>query len=443
MPLAARRAPPWSSVRQSYRGTSYAPRTARLAAGARARAPGIVISRTRLVVILHVLELMAGAALVLLVIADVFLTVLYARIGAGILSPQIARVTWWIFSRLARWLRRWHDKVLSFCGPVILVNLLVAWAALLTLGAGLIIHPALGTSVTLTTGTTPTDFISALYAGGSSMAIVRASDVTPDTGAYRLYFLFNSLLGASIISLTVTYLMQVYSALQRRNTLAYKLYLQTSETNDAAELLAGLGARGSFQCGYTSLAEIAVEMTVSLEAHHFYPVLFYFRFPRPIYGVAYFTLLVLDEVSLIKSALSDDELGWLKESVPVTQLWRSALLLANTQEKRSRQVGAADDASKPSAEDVDRWRRRYHAAVRRLREAGVSTTADDGAGAASYVDLRSQWQRPIMRAMQMMGYEADEIDPMAHHPEASDERQPFAQRRHAFGPSTAFDPARR
>lgn len=392
---------------------------------------------------MQVLELIAGTALVLLVIADVFLTVLYARIGAGILSPQIARVTWWIFSHLARWLRPWHDKVLSFCGPVILVNLLVAWAALLTLGAGLIIHPALGSSVTVTTGTTPTDFVSALYAGGSSMAIVRASDVTPDTSAYRLYFLFNSLLGASVISLTVTYLMQVYTALQRRNTLAYKLYLQSSETNDAAELLAGLGARGAFQSGYTSLADIAVEMTVSLEAHHFYPVLFYFRFPRPLYGVAYFTLLALDEVSLIKSALSDEELAWLKESVPVTQLWRSALLLAATQEKRSRQAGAADEAGTPSEDDIDRWQRRYHAAIRRLREAGVATTSDVAAGAENYVELRSRWHHPLMRAMQMMGYDADKIDPMGQHPESSDERIAFAARRHGFGPSTAFDPKRR
>lgn len=391
---------------------------------------------------LHVLEQVVGAVVVLLVIADVFLTVLYARIGAGILSVYIARATWWVFCRIAGWFGRKREMVLSFCGPVILVNYLATWALLLTLGAAMIIHPKLGESVTTTTGTTSSDFVTALYAGGSSMAIVRASDVTPDTAAFRLYFLFNSLLGASIISLTVTYLMQVYNALQRRNTLAYKLFLQTGETNDAAELLAGLGARGSFQCGYTSLADIAVEMTVSLEAHHFYPVLFYFRFPRPIYGVAYFTLLALDEVSLMKSALNDDELGWLKESVAVTQLWRSALLLATTQERKSRKAGAADHAHPPTANDIDRWNRRFHAAVRRLREAGVATVDDEVAGAANYVRLRSQWHHQLMRAMQMMGYSADEMDPMGQHPEASDRRAPFAERRHAFGASKAFDPQR-
>lgn len=393
---------------------------------------------------MHVLEMMAGAVVVLAVIADVFLTVLYARIGAGFLSVRIERATWWLFERLARLFRGHHDKVLSFCGPAILVNLLVGWTVLLTLGAALIVHPALGTSLTTSSaGPTPTDFITAVFAGGSSMSIVRAADVTPVTTPYKLYFLFNSLVGASVISLTITYLMQVYNALQRRNTLGYKLYLQSGETSDAAELLAGLGARGSFQCGYSALMDIAVEMTVVLEAHHFYPVLFYFRFPRPIYGVSYFTLMALDEVSLIKSALNDDELGWLKESVPVTQLWRAALLLASSQEKKSRQAGAADEAPTPSAEDIDRWTRRYHAAVRRLRDAGVATTDDETAGAANYVALRSRWQQQLLRAMQMMSYSPEEIDPMSHCPESSDERAPFSVRRHAFGPSTAFDPAER
>lgn len=393
---------------------------------------------------MHVLEIVVGAVMVLAVVADVFLTVLYARIGAGILSVHIERATWWLFERVARRLSAHHNKVLSFCGPAILVNLLVSWTVLLTLGAALIIHPALGTSITTSSaGPTPTDFITAVFAGGSSMSIVRAADVTPVTTPYKLYFLLNSLIGASVISLTITYLMQVYNALQRRNTLAYKLYLQSGETSDAAELLAGLGARGSFQCGYTSLADIAVEMTVVMEAHHFYPVLFYFRFPRPIYGVSYFTLMALDEVTLIKSALSDDELGWLKESVPVTQLWRAALLLASSQEKKSRQAGAAEEAPRPSAEDVDRWNRRYRAAVRRLRDAGVATTDDEAAGAANYVALRSRWQQQLLRAMQLMAYSPEEIDPTAYCPESSDERAPFAVRRHAFGPSTAFDPEER
>jgi hypothetical protein len=74
----------------------------------------------------------------------------------------------------------------------------------------------LGTSIRASNGETPTDFIAAMYAGGSSMAIVGASDFTPDTSPTRLLFLLNSLIGMSVMSLTLTYVMQVYTALQRQ-----------------------------------------------------------------------------------------------------------------------------------------------------------------------------------------------------------------------------------
>ena len=94
------------------------------------------------------------------------------------------------------------------------------WAVGLTMGAGLIMHPELGTPIRAANGETPTDFVTAMYAGGSSMAIVGASDFTPHTSPTRLRFLLNSLSGISVMSLTLTYVMQVYTALQRRNVLA-------------------------------------------------------------------------------------------------------------------------------------------------------------------------------------------------------------------------------
>lgn len=97
-------------------------------------------------------------------------------------------------------------------------------------------------------GPTPTDFVTALYVGGSSVSI---SDIGPKTAGFRLFFLINSLIGTSIVSLTVTYLLQVYTALRQRNTLGLKLQVLSRQTGDAAELVAGLGPRGQFESGYT------------------------------------------------------------------------------------------------------------------------------------------------------------------------------------------------
>jgi hypothetical protein len=149
----------------------------------------------------------------------------------------------------------------------------------LTLGTALVIHPVLGTAVRANSGPTPTDFLTAMYVGGSSVSIVGGGNFSPQTGAFKLFFLFNSLLGLSVLSLTLTYLMQIYSALQRRNALGLRVYLFSAQREDAAELIARLGPQGQFQSGYSNLSELSGAVAEMEETHHFYPVLFYFRFP--------------------------------------------------------------------------------------------------------------------------------------------------------------------
>lgn len=90
-----------------------------------------------------------------------------------------------------------NARILTYCGPAQLVALVLTWGVLLALGVGLVIHPALGTGVKSSSGATGTDFITALFVGGSSMSIVGASDYGPTTPGYKLLFLFNSLVGMS------------------------------------------------------------------------------------------------------------------------------------------------------------------------------------------------------------------------------------------------------
>jgi hypothetical protein len=109
---------------------------------------------------MRALEQVFGALLMLAILLDVFLTVLYARVGAGIVSHKLARLTWRLFRLLPA--RRSRPVVLSFCGPTILVLLVLTWSVLLAFGAGLIIHPELGTGVRASSGETPTDLVTAV-----------------------------------------------------------------------------------------------------------------------------------------------------------------------------------------------------------------------------------------------------------------------------------------
>ncbi|MGG5820270.1 hypothetical protein [Falsiroseomonas sp. HW251] len=354
--------------------------------------------------------------LVLLVLADVFLTVLYARAGTGIFSTRLARAIWAAFHAATGSPAPRGSAALAFCGPAILVLLVAAWALALTLGAALVMHPLLGTAITAQSGETPTDFVAAMYAGGSSMAIVGSSDFTPRTSGARILYLFNSLVGMSVVSLTLTYIMQVYTALQRRNALGLKLHLLSGETGDAAELVARLGPRGQFNGGYSDLAEVGSGMAEANEAHHFYPVLFYFRFHQPYYSVSRSALLALDAVTLMRSALDDQRHGWLKESAAIEQLWRASLVLVTTLEETF-PLGDMREEVRLSAEEArDRWRRRYRSGAQRLRQAAIEVTTDEKAGAEAYVALRSRWDPLIARLAPAMAYRMNEIDPAGGHP---------------------------
>jgi hypothetical protein len=378
------------------------------------------------------LEQTLGVALFLFILVDVFLTVLYARIGSGLLSYQLSRWIWQFFRRVSRLFGRHRAKALSFCGPIILVMVLLSWALLLTLGEALIIHPRLGTGVVSTTGVTPKDFVSALYAGGSSMSIVGANNFAPATSGFRALFMLDSLFGMSVISLTLTYLMQVYNALYRRNAFGYSVHLASAETGDAAELLAGIGPQGEYRSGYTSLAELSMQMTGLKESHHFYPVLFYFRFPDPAYAISRITLVLLDMVTLLKSALDDEHYAWLKESAPVTQLWRGCLILTTN----LAETFLPDDLPSPNEPDYgtrERWRGRYHAAVRRLIQAGVPVTGDLSAGAENYIALRGHWQPHIENLAPALGFSMEEVDPAGTDPGSADRRPDFRSRLHTVG----------
>jgi len=377
------------------------------------------------------LEQAIGALVIALVLLDVFTTVLYARAGTSILSIPVSKLVRSVFYLASKPFGRYQGTAMSFCGPVILVLLVAIWDFGLTLGAALMIHPALGASVANARGATPTDFITALQAGGNSTSIVGSGDFSPQTNAFRLFYIFASLVGTAIVSLTLTYLMQVYSALRSRNSTALNFHLASAETGDAAELVAGLGPQGKFDGGYSNLSELAVKVAEAKEGHHFYPVLFYFRFSEPHYAVSRFILLALDSVTLIKSALDDRKYEWLKESAAVAQLWRASMLLLSNLTDNF--VPGDTGEREPDEQTRDRWHRRYQAALQRFRQAGIETIADETAGFEIYVSLRVRWNDLIASLAPLMSYEMEEIDPAASRPESAAERQDFRNRLHSAG----------
>jgi hypothetical protein len=377
---------------------------------------------------LSAIERTAGAIVTVVVLLDVFLTVLYARAGIAVFSPVVAQTIWFAFRIVSRPFGRHRGAVLSFCGPVILVALIFVWAAGLALGSGLIMHPHLGAGIVASQGSTPRDFMSALYAGASSLSFVGASEFKPQSAAFQALYMLNSLIGISVSSLVLTYVMQIYNALRIRNGLGLALETLSDQTGDAAELIAGLGPDGQFSSGVTTLSTLAMSANAVKESHHFYPLLFYFRFVEPFYSVSRTATVLLDTVSLLKSGLSDEDYRWLKQSATVSQCWRAAMLLVAMLDEVFVSGQPAPPRSTADAVARERWRTRYTAALERLRQAGIKTIADPASGFETYVSLRERWDEQIVRLRTAMMYEADEIDEPTYCPEVVRARRSFELR---------------
>ena len=354
---------------------------------------------------LQSLEPILGVILGILVLLDIFLLVLHARADTGTISRLISYPVWRGFVGMSHLFGKRKGSFLSFTGPIILVLIIASWFLLLTLAVALIIHPSLGTQIRATEGETPTDFITALYVSGHSLDFVGGSEFAPETPGFRFFFLMTSIIGVAMVPLIITYLLEVYGSLRLRNSLGLEVQLHSAETGDAAEVVAATGPHGRFDAGYPVLTQWAEKATEVKEHHHFHPILFYFRFREPHYSVSRTSLVTLDTVSLIKSALDHTEYGWLQESAAVEQLWRSTLMELKTLIQSF--LPHADVNTSPDVQTRAYWRRRYATAVERLQRAGIKTAAS---GVEDYITLRTQWDHYITLLAPKFAFHLDEVD---------------------------------
>jgi hypothetical protein len=176
----------------------------------------------------------------------------------------------------------------------------------------------------------------------------------------------------------------------------------TAGTGDAAEMLARLAPDGDFTNATSELGNLVRPLAQTKEAHHFYPLLFYFRFEEPFYSVSRFSFILLDLTTLIDTTLDRQKHGAFVNSAPVVSLRRGALLLLETLDQHfpTGHDGRADAAEPRS------YAESYAAALETLRRTGIETRPDAG----SYAEQRSRWNPIVRRVAPALGYSLDEIE---------------------------------
>lgn len=161
----------------------------------------------------------AGAALVLVVVRDIFHTLGHPE-GQGSLSQLVLSTIW----RLSR-RRGGRGRLARLAGPLALLAVIVVWGAFAVIGWALLFWPSVPEGFRYASGASAgtNHLLDALYISMVTMSTLGFGDITPTAGWLRIATPLEALFGFALLTVAVSWVLQIYPALTRRRVLAIRL----------------------------------------------------------------------------------------------------------------------------------------------------------------------------------------------------------------------------
>jgi hypothetical protein len=218
----------------------------------------------------------AGVLLVCLVLFDLLVTTLSASTRAGPLTTGLTNGLWRLAIRGIPDGRHRH-KLLGQLGMPIVALIIAQWALLLWAGWTLVFN-ATDTAVISSTSRMPATIEQRVYYAGNTMTALATSGFEASGTFFQLATVVASTAGYFVITLAVTYLVPVVSAVETRRQLASQIH----GLGDTPERLVTQAWTGeSFPTSF-AVQLVSLTATISLQSqrHLAYPVLRVFHSPR-------------------------------------------------------------------------------------------------------------------------------------------------------------------
>jgi len=162
----------------------------------------------------------AGVVIVLLVLRDIFHTLVHPE-GQGSLSRFVLNTIW----RLSR-LRGGRGWTARLTGPVALLSVIIVWGALGIIAWALIYLPSIPAGFVYSSGPaagSANAVLDALYVSMTAISTLGFGDIVPAPGWLRIATPLEALFGFALLTVAVSWVLQIYPALTRRRVLAIRL----------------------------------------------------------------------------------------------------------------------------------------------------------------------------------------------------------------------------
>jgi hypothetical protein len=353
-----------------------------------------------------------GLSILLLVVYDVYATILHARGRSGPIGETLNRTIWRAARFVAfRFPRPRRHRLLNTVGPTLLPLLIIVFIALLVLGFACVYYPRMPTNFNADSEAAAAEspWMTSLYFSGITLTTVGYGDIAPRTAGMRLTAMLESASGFALISLAITYLITVYRALERKRAVALSFYHQAEEGANVAAFIVHHFVGDRFYSLPTTMRMATRDIQELLESHVEHPVIHYFH-PQEVYkSLPRMLFLSLEVCAVIRSCLGEEEYAQTVDHPEVRTLEASsrhvlhALLASLELERRARR------RRESPFEESRRWRHRFEQTLAQLREAGIKTRADEEAAWEFYRARREEWEAQLHRFSRHLGYDWDEI----------------------------------
>ena len=351
-----------------------------------------------------------GAAILFFVIDDIYVTILQARGKSGPVSELVYRAIWRITRSIAFKLSRSRrHKLLNSVGPILMPMLVGVSIMLVIIGYALIYLPGMPERFNFAGEAPGSRFVDSLYFSGATLTTVGYGDVSPRAADMKVVAIIEAISGFGLISLAVTYLIVVYSALEHKRAIALSFYHSAEGGADVVDFIKHHFVAGRLS-GLTATLRIAGrDLQETFESHVEHPIIHYFH-PVQVYkGMPRVLFLSLEICAVIKSCLDQQEYSDLYEHPAVLTMESSSLHVLNELSAHLDIVKRKDNSFETRPEEMRRWRTRYEQTLRRLDEAGIKTQPDTARGWEIYQAKRVEWERQLFHFAHYLGYDWDEV----------------------------------
>lgn len=233
------------------------------------------------------LLIFVGGLLIVVGLLDMFFTVLLYE-DFGFLSSRLYRLIWrvirWVTAPLPENLRTFG---LSTGAPLMIPATVALWVGIEILGFALVYYAAMDPQTFAFEPQLDPGLWEAVYLSGVTLATLGYGDITPNTVPYQLLAFGQALTGFSIITMALSYVLNVHQVLQQLSSMSAELQHQATDRDLPRTILVSHFPDGEPRGLDPHLMTLYQQIMNHHESMSRYPIVYYFHGQRAYRSLPY------------------------------------------------------------------------------------------------------------------------------------------------------------